>query len=68
MPSEAGMKVRTRPKEPNYVRLVWSVRRVTDTQAKYVRLFYGEAVLESIRGGPPVPKRSPRGNRGAVIS
>jgi 5-methylcytosine-specific restriction endonuclease McrA len=51
LPEEAGMKVRTRPREPNYVRLVWAVRRVTDAQAKYVGLFYGEDVLASIRGG-----------------
>jgi 5-methylcytosine-specific restriction endonuclease McrA len=49
LPAEAGMRLRTRPREPNYVRLVWAVRRVTDTQAKYVRLFYGEEVLASIR-------------------
>jgi 5-methylcytosine-specific restriction endonuclease McrA len=51
LPSEAGMKLRTRPREPNYVRLVWAVRRVTETQAKYVRMFYGKEVLASLRGG-----------------
>lgn len=48
-PAEAGMRLRSRPREPNYVRLVWAVRRVTDTQAKYIRMFYGEAVLASMR-------------------
>ena len=50
LPSEAGMRLRTKPREPNYVRLVWAVRRVTDTQAKYIRMFYGENALALMRG------------------
>jgi hypothetical protein len=38
------------PREPNYVHLVWAVRRVTAIQAKYVRMFYGEDALEALGG------------------
>jgi hypothetical protein len=48
------MRLRSVPKEPNYVHLVWAVRRVTPTQAKYVRMFYGEDALEAITGGAPL--------------
>lgn len=51
LPREAGMRLRTEPTEPNYVHLVWVVRRVTSTQAKYIRLFYGEDALEAVRPG-----------------
>ncbi len=44
------MTLLTEPREPNYVHLVWAVRRVTPTQAKYVRMFYGEEALEALRG------------------
>ncbi len=49
-PEEAHMPLVGEPREPNYVHLVWAVRRVTATQAKYVRLFYGEDALEALRG------------------
>lgn len=49
-PDEAGMPLRTVPREPNYVHLVWAVRRVTPIQAKYVRMFYGEDALEALGG------------------
>lgn len=45
LPGEAGMELRSVPLEPNYVHLVWVVRRVTRLQAKYVRMFYGEGAL-----------------------
>jgi hypothetical protein len=32
------------------VHLAWSVRRLTDIQAKYVRLFYGQATLRALKG------------------
>jgi hypothetical protein len=48
------MPLRSVPGEPNYVHLVWAVRRVTATQAKYVRMFYGEDALEAITGGQPL--------------
>lgn len=54
LPSEAGLKLKTEPTEPNYVHLVWVVRRVTDTQAKYIRMFYGVEALDAVtarRGG-----------------
>ena len=48
LPEEAGLSLSTRPREPNYVHLVWVVRRVTDTQAKYIRMFYGEDALKEV--------------------
>lgn len=57
--AEVGLRLRAQPREPNYVYLVWVVRRVTDTQAKYIRMFYGEDALDK------VSKR--RSNRPVVI-
>jgi hypothetical protein len=37
------------PLEPNYVELVWAVRRITPVQAKYIRMFYGEDVLRALQ-------------------
>ena len=49
LPAEAGLRLLSRPGEPNYVELVWAVRRVTPTQAKYIRMFFGEdAILLSV--------------------
>lgn len=48
LPREAGLVLRGVPREPNYVHLVWVVRRVTTLQAKYIRTFYGEGALEDI--------------------
>lgn len=48
LPEEAGLRLRTDPSEPNYVHLVWVVRRVTRTQAKYIRMFYGEDALVAV--------------------
>lgn len=48
-PREAGMRLRSAPTEPDEVRLVWAVRRVTPAQARYIRMFYGEDVLEAVR-------------------
>jgi 5-methylcytosine-specific restriction endonuclease McrA len=42
VPEEAGMRLLTSPNEPNYVHLVWAVRKVTPTQARWIGLFYGE--------------------------
>jgi 5-methylcytosine-specific restriction endonuclease McrA len=54
VPAEAGLRLRCQPREPNYVHLVWAVRRVTPAQAKYVRMFYGGEALDvlSARMGP----------------
>lgn len=49
-PEEAGMGLLHTPREPNYVELVWAVRRVTPVQAKYIAMFYGEDVLKAITG------------------
>jgi 5-methylcytosine-specific restriction endonuclease McrA len=49
LPDECGLIVHSVPREPNYVELVWAVRRVTDVQAKYIAMFYGEEVLEALR-------------------
>jgi 5-methylcytosine-specific restriction endonuclease McrA len=51
LPKEAGMRLLTKPREPNYVRLVWTVRRVTPTQARYIRMFYGEEALSTLQSG-----------------
>ena len=48
LPREAGLKLLAMPAEPNYVHLVWVVRRVTNRQAKYIRMFYGEAALDAV--------------------
>src|SRR5688500_146096 len=42
LPAEAGMKLLTSPNEPNYVHLVWAVRRVTPIQARWIGMCYGE--------------------------
>ena len=42
LPAEAGLGLRAKPREPNYVELVWAVRRVTPIQAKYIRMFFGD--------------------------
>jgi len=51
LPVEAGMRLLTKPREPNYVRLVWTVRRVTATQARYIKMFYGAEALSTLQGG-----------------
>jgi len=49
LPNECGMRTLSDPREPNHVELVWAVRRITPTQAKYIRMFYGEEVLAALR-------------------
>ena len=49
LPEECGMHPCAPPREPNYVELVWAVRRVTEVQAKYIAMFYGEDVLAALR-------------------
>ena len=49
-PAEARMPLLSDPGEPNYVHLVWAVRRVTPPQARYIKLFYGEEVLQAVQG------------------
>ena len=50
LPSECGMHPLVPPVEPHFVHLSWAVRRLTATQAKYIRLFYGEAALRALGG------------------
>jgi 5-methylcytosine-specific restriction endonuclease McrA len=52
-PDEARMPVLGVPKEPDYVHLVWAVRRVTPTQARWIAMFYGEDTLSVVRGSRP---------------
>jgi 5-methylcytosine-specific restriction endonuclease McrA len=47
-PREVGLQLRSEPGEPNYVELVWAVRRVTPIQARWIRMFYGEEVLRAL--------------------
>ena len=49
LPEECGMHPLHLPLEPHFVHLAWAVRRLTVPQAKYIRLFYGEAALRAIR-------------------
>lgn len=57
-PEEAGMRPLTRPTEPNHVELVWAVRSVTSTQAKYIAMFYGRDVVKLLRGEAVTSGRS----------
>ncbi len=55
LPEECGMHPHTSPHEPHFVHLSWAVRRLTLTQAKYIRLFYGPEALKAL-GGKEVAK------------
>jgi 5-methylcytosine-specific restriction endonuclease McrA len=62
LPDECGMHLIHAPVEPHFVHLSWAVRRLTPTQAKYIRMFYGADVLHQIealenRGGHAHPNR-----------
>ena len=48
LPGEVGLRLRNKPREPNYVHLVWVVRKVTETQAKYIQMFYGTHTLHRV--------------------
>ena len=50
LPEECGWELVRPPREPNHVELIWAVRRVTPIQAKYIGMFYGQDVLEALRG------------------
>lgn len=55
LPTQAGMRLLTQPAEPNYVHLVWAVRRVTPAQRKYIRMFYGDDALSALEPtGSPI--------------
>jgi 5-methylcytosine-specific restriction endonuclease McrA len=46
---EMGMHPLHVPIEPNYVELVWAVRRITPVQARYIKMFYGTDVLHALQ-------------------
>ena len=50
LPHECGMHPAITPMEPHFVHLSWAVRRLTQTQAKYIRLFYGPEALRALGG------------------
>lgn len=50
-PEEAGMPLLRFPREPNYVQLVWAVRRLTPVQSRWISTFYGEDALSLFRDG-----------------
>lgn len=52
LPLEVGMHPMHPPLEPNYVELVWAVRRITPAQAKYIAMFYGDDVLRALQHEP----------------
>lgn len=57
MPEEIGMHPLAAPVEPHFVHLSWAVRRLTPTQSKYIKLFYGEDTLhqlELLESGHPI--------------
>jgi 5-methylcytosine-specific restriction endonuclease McrA len=49
-PGEAHMPLRSIPGEPNYVHLVWAVRRVTPSQAHWIGMFYGGDAVSLLTG------------------
>lgn len=51
LPEHAAMHPLHVPVEPNYVELVWAVRKITPAQAKWIRMFYGADVLRALQSG-----------------
>jgi 5-methylcytosine-specific restriction endonuclease McrA len=48
LPQEIGMHPLHSPIEPHFVHLSWAVRRLTPTQARYIKLFYGDETLHQL--------------------
>jgi len=48
LPHEIGMHPLHAPVEPHFVHLSWAVRRLTPTQARYIKLFYGGETLQRL--------------------
>lgn len=46
--AEIGMHLAHAPVEPHFVHLSWAVRRLTPTQARYIKLFYGGDVVRQL--------------------
>ena len=49
LPEEVGMSLLAVPGEPDYVHLVWAVRRVTPIQAQWIGMFYGRDAVDVLR-------------------
>jgi HNH endonuclease len=49
LPDEIGMFPIREPLEPHFVHLSWAIRRLSATQLKYIKLFYGEHALAAIK-------------------
>lgn len=48
LPAECGMVPLRAPGEPHFVHLSWAVRRLSEIQLRYIRLFYGESALRAL--------------------
>lgn len=46
--TEIGMQLAHPPVEPHFVHLSWAVRRLTPTQSRYIKLFYGGDVVRQL--------------------
>lgn len=46
--TEIGMQLAHAPVEPHFVHLSWAVRRLTPTQSRYIKLFYGGDVVRQL--------------------
>jgi 5-methylcytosine-specific restriction endonuclease McrA len=55
LPSEIGMHPIIAPAEPHFVHLSWAVRRLTETQARYIKVFYGEETLRRVKAMDGLP-------------
>ncbi len=58
LPHEIGMQPMVAPAEPHFVHLAWAVRRLTPTQARYIKVFYGEETLRRVKAMDAVPVAS----------
>jgi 5-methylcytosine-specific restriction endonuclease McrA len=45
---EIGMHLAHQPVEPHFVHLSWAVRKLTSTQAHYIKMFYGGDVVRQL--------------------
>ena len=46
--AEIGMNLAHSPVEPHFVHLSWAVRKLTPTQSRYIKLFYGGDVVRQL--------------------
>jgi len=54
--NEIGMHPLTHPVEPHFVHLSWAVRKLTPVQSRYIKTFYGSAILHQLEA---MEKRHP---------